>query len=85
MKQFFGFNDLDGAAAESHYSFVLPAVLHLLGDEKVAAFLKSQPVSYRDAFRDGFGDMFYPFDRRRYLELHFPKTTQVLYRGKSSG
>jgi hypothetical protein len=38
--------EVDGAAAESHED--VPAVVyHLLGDEKFAKFLKTQPLAYQ--------------------------------------
>ena len=85
MKQFFGMTDVDGAAAESHFSSILPAVLHLAGDEKMTAFLQAQPINYQSGVRGQLSEAFYPFTWKEYLRLHFPKTTALLFRGDVVG
>ena len=80
LKRFFGIKDTDGAAAESH-AYTLGQVIHILGDAQLAAFLDRQPREYQIEIRNQLTDFVpYPFDSRRYLERHFPKTTHVLCR-----
>jgi hypothetical protein len=79
-KRFFSVSDYaDGAGAEEHWG-VLRVVIHLMGDDALASFLRSQPVAYRKKVKDFFPeDATYPFEPREYLQRHFPKTAGVLY------
>ena len=56
LKQFLGFaKDVDGAAAEGYYSD-LGIVTHLVGDEKLATFLREQPLSLQTLTRRAMAD-----------------------------
>ena len=81
MKKYFAITDTDGAAAEEH-GIVLSIVVHLLGDNRFAAFLEKQPLAYQLAARNEFTghDTTYPFNTIEYLRRHFPKTSKVLFR-----
>jgi hypothetical protein len=81
MKRFFGINDTDGGAAEGH-AYVFCQVIHLVGDEKLAAFLKDQPLDYRiDVRNEMVSDaVVWPFDEPTYIERNFPQTTRLLCR-----
>lgn len=80
MKRYFGINDTDGAAAETHASY-FNTVIHLVGDEKLAAFLERQPLDYQVDVRNQMsGYVLYPFEGANYIERHFPKTAKVLCR-----
>lgn len=69
----------DGAAGEAH-EFMANIVLHLAGDDRMAAFVATQPAAARKDLReflwDGAG--LWPFEPKEYLRLHFPKTTAAL-------
>jgi hypothetical protein len=79
MVQYFGIDDTDGAAAETHFS-VLRAVIHLLGDDKLSAFLKSRTAQYRKHLWENLEvDLtFWPFEPKEYLNRHFPKSAKLL-------
>lgn len=79
-KKFFSVNEYcDGSGAEEHWG-VLRVVIHLMGDEALARFLRGQPPAYRKSVRDSFPDeATYPFEPREYLQRHFPKTAAILY------
>lgn len=81
MKRYFGITDTDGAAAEGHayYSHI---VIHLLGDEKLAAFLEGEPLEYQLGMRNHFAGGFtgWSFEESSYAERHFPLTSGVLCR-----
>ena len=80
MRRFFSINDTDGAAAESHV-FYFNTVVHLLGDEKLAAFLSQQPLALRLDVRNQMGGYaMYPFEGSDYAERNFPKTVKLLCR-----
>ncbi len=81
MKRFFGINDMDGAAAEGH-AFYMSIVMHVLGDEKLAAFLKDQPLEYRlDARREMVGGFeLSPCEINSYAERNFPQTVRLVCR-----
>jgi hypothetical protein len=81
MKRYFGINDADGGAGEMH-SLYFNRVIHLLGDEKLAAFLKDQPLAYRlDVRYELTGGMaLWPFESNRYTERVFPRTYALLCR-----
>ncbi|EDY19464.1 hypothetical protein CfE428DRAFT_3149 [Chthoniobacter flavus Ellin428] len=71
----------DGAAGEAH-EFMANIVLHLAGDDRMAAFASTQsPTSRKDLrefLRDGAS--LWPFEPKEYLRLHFPKTSAALAR-----
>jgi hypothetical protein len=81
QKKFFGLAEtVDGAAAESFPEDVLTMV-HLLGDNKLAAFLATQPVSFLVGVRGRiFQALESPAVSPQYANLHFPKTTALLLR-----
>jgi len=80
MQKYFAFIG-DGAAGEEHWG-IFCAVIHLLGDEKLAAFLRRQPRDYREQVRTLLTEpeTLSPFDTATYLERCFPKTAAVLRR-----
>ncbi len=79
LKIFFGFQG-DGAAAETHWE-IAAAVVHLLGDEKLASFLRRQSADYNGKVRELLEqDVFAPFQTEEYLKRHFPRTAAVLFR-----
>ena len=60
LKTFFGFQG-DGAAAETHWE-IAAAVVHLLGDKKLAPFLSRQSAAYASKVLELFEqDIFAPF------------------------
>jgi hypothetical protein len=79
LQRYFAIDDTDGAAAETHYD-VLRKVAHLLGDEKLAKFLSTQPAKYRANVYDHLSSELasWPFEPKAYLERNFPKTAKVL-------
>ena len=81
QKKFFGLAEkVDGAAGES-YAMDLTRMVHLLGDEKLAAFLAAQPVAFlivtRRAILEALETELMP---PRYLKLHFPKAHALFLR-----
>lgn len=80
LKKFFQLaQDADGAAAES-LGGMPTVVYHLLGDEKFAQFLGTQPLAFRMMVRNQISHEGYPAPASEYLSRHFPKTTQLLFR-----
>lgn len=81
LQRFFAITDTDGAAAEEH-SAIFSAVFHLVGDNRFAAFLAKQPLSYQLDVRKSFYEhpVTYPFETVEYLRRHYPKTTKILFR-----
>jgi hypothetical protein len=80
LKQFFLLaQHADGAAAES-ISGMPTVVLHILGDEKFANFLSTQPLPFRMMVRNRilYDGLIYPVSL--YLSRHFPQTAQLLFR-----
>jgi hypothetical protein len=70
----------DGAGAETHFSSIVPVVIHLLGDDALAQFLREQPREFRENVSFGWGlDTFYPFDPKEYFRRHFPKSAKLVY------
>ena len=56
-------------------------MIHLLGDQRLAEFLKRQPADYRAKVRDTLtDDNTLPFEAEPYLKRHFPKTAATLFR-----
>jgi hypothetical protein len=73
QKTFFGLAEhVDGAASESYWPDVRP-VVHLLGDEKLSAFLSKQPIAYVMMVRGGIsGAIGLGWDPK--AQQRFPKT-----------
>jgi hypothetical protein len=73
----------DGAAGETHAD-KLVAVIHILGDEKLSAFLRQQSDQYREEVRPvvkmtlDLGMIPAPMEGTAYLLRHFPKTVAAL-------
>ena len=80
-KKFFEVSDYaDGAGAEEHEG-VLGIVVHLLGDDALAAFLRSQPISFQVSVRNSIDDgVTWPFRPTGYFLHHFPKTSKIFFR-----
>jgi hypothetical protein len=75
----------DGAAAEGHEA-VLRVVLHLMGDEALAAFLRSQPVSLQVSVRNSLSDgVTWPFRSTGYIQRHFPQSAKIFFRRELTG
>jgi hypothetical protein len=80
LKAFFGIDNADGGAAEGHASYI-DLVMHLLGDEKLAAFLKEQPMKFRNEVRNNMGSgmvMWSDHEGTSYAERVFPRTYKLL-------
>lgn len=79
MQKYFGIDDTDGAAAETH-CMTLNSVIHLIGDERFAKFLSDQTPGYLENVREHFVSelTLWPFEPKEYLRLHFQKTSKVL-------
>ena len=43
---------LDGAAEETHITSILPVVIHLVGDDALAEFLRNQPLNFQLTVRN---------------------------------
>ncbi len=79
LKAFFTLHT-DGAAAETHFSSIVPVVIHLLGDDAFAEFLREQPGKFRENVSFGWElDTFYPFHTKEYFRRHFPKSAKLLF------
>jgi tetratricopeptide (TPR) repeat protein len=81
LKTFFTLG-LDGAAAETHITSIEEVVIHLVGDDKFAEFLREQPPELRHSISGGweFG-AFSPFDPKEYFQQHFPKSAKLVFAG----
>ena len=73
----------DGAGAEEH-SGVITIVIHLVGDDRLAAFVRRQSKAMRSEIREALtsGDVTFPFEAREYLRQHFPRSAAVLFRDR---
>jgi uncharacterized protein YgiM (DUF1202 family) len=79
LKTFFTLG-LDGAAAETHITSIEEVVIHLVGDDKFAAFLREQPPEFRQRITGGWElGTFSPFDPKEYFRQHFPKSAKILF------
>jgi len=79
LKTFFTLG-LDGAAAETHITSIEEVVIHLVGDDKFAAFLREQPPEFRQGISGGWDlGTFSPFDPKEYFRRHFPKSAKLLF------
>jgi hypothetical protein len=78
LKTFFSVGT-DGAAAEEHVG-VTSVVIHLIGDDAFAKFLREQPRKFRKevSFAWELG-VVYPFDTEEYFRQHFPKSAKLLF------
>ena len=81
QKKFFQIGEFaDGGGAEEHDEY-FRVVLHLMGDDALAAFLRSEPVSFQISVRHSLSDsVTWPFRPVGYLQRHFPKTAKILFR-----
>src|SRR5437868_4848487 len=79
-KKFFQVGEFaDGAAAEEHAG-VLAVVVHLIGDDGLATFLRSQPIALQVEVRNSIDDsVTWPFRSAGYLERHFPKSSKFFF------
>jgi len=79
MKRYFAITDTDGGAAETHTD-ILKTVIHVLGDDALAAHLASQPLEYQLKARLQIVNdwVLSPFEPFGYLERTFPKTAALL-------
>ncbi len=78
MKRFFAFQS-DGAAMETHDALYL-AVIHLLGDQKLAQFLAQSTAGVCNDMRGRLeNSSAMPFEAQPYLKRHFPKTAALLF------
>jgi hypothetical protein len=79
LKTFFSLG-LDGAAAETHITSIEEVVIHLVGDDKFAAFLREQPSEFCQGISGGWDlGTFSPFDPKEYFRHHFPKSAKLLF------
>lgn len=80
MRTYFTY-ECDGEAAETHAVYEV-VVIHILGDEKLAAFLRQQSTDYRAKAREVVRMIFdyigAPMEDGAYLRRHFPKTVAAL-------
>ena len=79
LKTFFSVG-ADGAGAEEHMG-VMAVVVHLIGDDVLAEFLRSQPLDFQFRVRNSIDEnVTWPFRSLGYLQLHFPKTSNLFFR-----
>jgi len=79
LKTFFTLG-LDGAAAETQITSIEEVVIHLVGDDKFAEFLRQQPPGFRQGIKGGWElGTFSPFDPKEYFRQHFPKSAKILF------
>ena len=77
LKTFLSFHG-DGAAAEEHLG-VSSVVIHLIGDEAFAKFLRDQGRKFREIVSFERTDIVYPFESKEYFRQHFPKSARILF------
>jgi tetratricopeptide (TPR) repeat protein len=81
LKTFFTLG-LDGAAAETQITSIEEVVIHLVGDDKFAEFLREQPPELRQGISAGWElGTFSPFDPKEYFQQHFPKSAKLVFPG----
>jgi hypothetical protein len=69
----------DGAGAEEYWG-VLSVVVHLVGDDALAKFLRVQSREFQEIARNSLnGDLTFPFAHDEYFRQHFPKTAKILF------
>jgi Bacterial SH3 domain/TPR repeat len=66
---------VDGGAAEEHDG-VMCVVIHLIGDDAYAKFLREQS---RDFVSIEGSDIVFPFNSKQYFRQHFPKSAKFLF------
>jgi len=76
LRTFFDYRG-DGAAGETH-DFVALIVVHLAGDNGMAAFISRQAAVRRQDLREFLLALPWPFPAKEYLHVHFPKTSAAL-------
>ena len=74
LKTFFDIY-VDGGAAEEHDG-VTCVVIHLIGDDAYAKFLREQS---RDLVSAEGTDTVFPFEDKKYFRQHFPKSAKFLF------
>jgi hypothetical protein len=74
LKTFFNLGG-DGAAGEEHGS-VMCVVIHLIGDDAYAKFLREQERDFVSIEGSGIA---WPFDDKEYFRQHFPKSAKFLF------
>jgi hypothetical protein len=74
LKTFFSTGG-DGAAGEEHGS-VMCVVIHLIGDDAYAKFLREQERDFVSIEGSGIA---WPFDDKEYFRQHFPKSAKFLF------
>jgi hypothetical protein len=78
LKTFFSIG-ADGAGAEEHIG-VTSVLIHLIGDDAFAEFLRGQPLDFRKGLTIGWElGVAYPFDTEEYFRQHFPKSAKLLF------
>ena len=78
LKTFFSVG-ADGAAAEEQVG-VSSVVIHLIGDDAFAKFLREQPKKFRKHVSFGWDlGIVYPFETEEYFRQHFPKSAKILF------
>jgi len=75
LKTFFSVG-LDAAALETHITAIVPHVIHLVGDDNFAEFLREQSPVFRRYWDSG---TFAPFDSKEYFQRHFPKSAKLVF------
>jgi hypothetical protein len=82
QKKFFRVSEYADAAAAEGHAGVLRIVVHLMGDDALAAFLRAQPLSFQVNVRNSIEDdvTTWPFRPTGYLQRHFPKTAKIFFR-----
>ena len=85
LRKFFDVGEFaDGAGAEEH-SGVISVVIHLVGDEALAKFLRGQPRNFREGMRTALSDdVTFPFGNPEYFRQHFPRTAKILFSARES-
>jgi len=80
LKTFFNLGG-DGAAGEEHDG-VMCVVIHLIGDDTFAKFLREQTRSFSEEAIPAGSGIVWPFDdTKEYFRQHFPKSAKIMYPG----
>src|SRR5262245_16927673 len=80
LKTFFNLGG-DGAAGEEHDA-ITGVVIHLIGDDAFAKFLREQTRSFSEEAIPAGSGIVWPFDdTREYFRQHFPKSAKIMYPG----
>jgi tetratricopeptide (TPR) repeat protein len=70
--------ETDGAAAEEDDG-VTTVVIHLIGDDAFARFLREQTRGFSDQAIAAGSDFAYPFNTEEYVRQHFPETAKIVW------